>query len=560
MELTKLSKLKTNPRNPRTITDAQFERLKDSLLVFPKMLTLRPLATDGNGIVLGGNMRLRALKDIAKMTAEQIAERLQGMKTYNQKSEAEQTALVEYWRNWLTRKDVPTTHESTLTDAEKDEFVMTDNASFGSWDFDAIANEWDAELVEEWGVDVWQDVMAEDEENDNNYSRKIEEDDFDPEEVHETKVKCGDIWILGKHRLMCGDSTDADAVAKLMNGERADLVFTDPPYGMKKESEGVLNDNLNFDDLLEFNKRWIPLTFANLKNNGSWYCWGIDEPLMDIYSNILKPMIRANQITFRNLITWFKNPSGCGDGQNNSTARSYGRITEKCLFVMCGTMTTTSDICKGFENGLSTWFEGFEKFRSYFDEQSKKAGLTRSDVKKLTNTYADHYFSKSQYAFPTKEHWDKIQAYCREKGIDAFTWDYNDMSAEYAKQRNGKEYAAILAKQAAKRKEWYDTRAYFDNTHDLMTEVWQFDRTSAEEREGLDHATPKPLALCARGIKTSSREGEIVLDVFGGSGSTMIACEQLGRKCRMMELDPHYCTVIIARWEKLTGEKARKAG
>lgn len=180
MELTKLSKLKTNPRNPRTITDAQFERLKDSLLVFPKMLTLRPLATDGNGIVLGGNMRLRALKDIAKMTAEQIAERLQGMKTYNQKNEAEQTALVEYWRNWLTRKDVPTTHESTLTDAEKDEFVMTDNASFGSWDFDAIANEWDAELVEEWGVDVWQDVMAEDEENDNNYSRKIEAPDYEP--------------------------------------------------------------------------------------------------------------------------------------------------------------------------------------------------------------------------------------------------------------------------------------------------------------------------------------------------------------------------------------------
>lgn len=165
MELTKLSKLKTNPKNPRTITDAQFERLKDSLLVFPKMLTLRPLATDGNGIVLGGNMRLRALKDIAKMTAEQIAERLQGMKTYNQKSEAEQNALVEYWRDWLTRKDVPTTHENTLTDAEKDEFVMTDNASFGSWDFDVIANEWDAELVEEWGVDVWSMPSAEDIDN-----------------------------------------------------------------------------------------------------------------------------------------------------------------------------------------------------------------------------------------------------------------------------------------------------------------------------------------------------------------------------------------------------------
>lgn len=186
MELTKLSKLKTNPRNPRTITDAQFERLKDSLLVFPKMLTLRPLATDGNGIVLGGNMRLRALKDIAKMTAEQIAERLQGMKTYNQKSEEEQTALVEYWRDWLTRKDVPTTHESTLTDAEKDEFVMTDNASFGSWDFDAIANEWDAELVEEWGVDVWQPTPVEEESNTDttfNLPEELAGVDIDPDEL-----------------------------------------------------------------------------------------------------------------------------------------------------------------------------------------------------------------------------------------------------------------------------------------------------------------------------------------------------------------------------------------
>lgn len=186
MELTKLSKLKTNPKNPRTITDAQFERLKDSLLVFPKMLTLRPLATDGNGIVLGGNMRLRALKDIAKMSAEQIAERLQGMKTYNQKSEAEQNALVEYWRDWLTRKDVPTTHESTLTDAEKDEFVMTDNASFGSWDFDAIANEWDAELVEEWGVDVWQPTPVEEESNTDtsfNLPDELAGVDIDPDEL-----------------------------------------------------------------------------------------------------------------------------------------------------------------------------------------------------------------------------------------------------------------------------------------------------------------------------------------------------------------------------------------
>ena len=92
-----------------------------------------------------------------------------------------------------------------------------------------------------------------------------------------------------------------------------------------------------------------------------------------------------------------------------------------------------------------------------------------------------------------------------------------------------------------------------------MTNVWHFPRTSAEERELTGgHASPKPLALCARAIKSSSREGETVLDLFGGSGSTLIACEQLNRRCFTMELDPRYCDVIIKRWETLTGKKAVK--
>ena len=90
-----------------------------------------------------------------------------------------------------------------------------------------------------------------------------------------------------------------------------------------------------------------------------------------------------------------------------------------------------------------------------------------------------------------------------------------------------------------------------------MNNVWHFDRTPASERELTGgHATPKPIALCSRAIKSSCRENESVLDVFGGSGSTLIACEQLGRTCYMMELDPKYCDVIIKRWETLTGEKA----
>ena len=184
--------------------------------------------------------------------------------------------------------------------------------------------------------------------------------------------------------------------------------------------------------------------------------------------------------------------------------------------------------------------------------------MSRQEIVSLTATTASHSISKSQYAFPTKTHYQSVQNYCREKGIDAFTWDYDEMREAYMKERNGEGYAKILSAQAEKRAEWYATRAYFDNTHDNMTTVWHFNRTKGEERaECGDHATPKPLALCARGIKTSSREGEIVLDVFGGSGSTMIACEQLGRKARLMELDPHYCDVIISRWEKFTGQKAK---
>ena len=133
---------------------------------------------------------------------------------------------------------------------------------------------------------------------------EITEDEISEEA--ETRCKLGDIWQLGDHRLICGDSTDPAVIDRLMDGVKADLVFTDPPYGMKKESEGVLNDNLNYDDLLDFNRQWIPLTFGALKDNGSWYCWGVYEPLMDIYSNILKPRAKENKITFRNLITWDK--------------------------------------------------------------------------------------------------------------------------------------------------------------------------------------------------------------------------------------------------------------
>lgn len=341
---------------------------------------------------------------------------------------------------------------------------------------------------------------------------------------------------IHSHRLMCGDSTDKATVELLMDGKKADMVFTDPPYGMKKEADGVLNDNLNYDDLLEFNKKWIPLTFENLKDNGSWYCWGIDEPLMDIYSNILKPMIKRNEITFRNLITWDK---GSGQGQMSEEFRMFPIADEKCLFVMCGV--------QGINTNYDNYFDKWDNIRIYLSEELKKTQLTYKEINKLCGCgllgggISPHWFTKSQWSFIPQEHYEIIQNYCKSNGISAFERNYADIRKEYEKIK----------------KEFYKNRAYFNNTHDNMNNVWHFGRTSASERElTVGHATPKPIALCSRAIKSSSREGEIVLDMFGGSGSTLIACEQLNRTCYMMELTPKYCDVIIKRWETLTGEKA----
>ena len=311
-----------------------------------------------------------------------------------------------------------------------------------------------------------------------------------------------------------------------LGGVKVDLVFTDPPYGMKKENEGVLNDNLNYDNLLEFNRRWIPLTFEALKDNGSWYCWGIDELLMDIYSNILKPMQKQNKITFRNLITWDK---GNGQGQLSEDFRMYPIADEKCLFVMCGV--------QGFNNNADNYYEKWEPIRKYLEKQKKIMGWDEDDIIKITGvtTVARHCFKKSQWLFPTEEHYNEMREASRKDG----------------------EYKAFKREYEEIKREWYSTRSYFDNTHDNQNNVWHFNRAGKDEREHTGgHATPKPIALCSRAIKSSSREGETVLDVFGGSGSTLIACEQLNRTCYMCELDPHYVDVIIHRWEVFTGQTA----
>jgi DNA modification methylase len=482
MKKVAIGELKPNPNNPRIIKDDKFKKLVQSIKDLPEMAEVRPIVVNTDMVVLGGNMRLKAMREAG----------------------------------W---KEVPIEVVDWDEDKQR-QFIIKDNVSGGEWDWDMLANEWDADELNEWGLDLPEFEQAQE--------LEAEEDDFEmPDEV-QTDIVLGDLFEIGPHRLLCGDSTDSDAVAKLMDGQKADVAHNDPPYGMKKESEGVLNDNLNYADLLNFNREWIALQFTHLKENGSWYCWGIDEPLMDIYSNILKPYIGQQKATFRNLLTWDK---AHGQSQNSDQTRSYATADEKCLFVMLGV--------QGFNNNADNYFEGFEQIRDYLVTQRNKVGWNTDEIVKITGkTSASHYFSKSQWHFPTREHYDAIR---NAANGSAFHKEYDALKKEYDALK--KEYDAL-------KKEYYSTRAYFNNTHDNMNNVWHFARHTKDGSEG-GHATPKPIPLCERAIKSSCPDNGLVIDSFLGSGSTMVAAHQLNRKCYGMELDPKYCQVIIDRMRKL---------
>jgi DNA modification methylase len=183
-QLIKISQVKSNPNNPRLIKNDKFKKLVKSVQDFPEMLELRPIVVDENMIVLGGNMRLKACIE---------------------------AGLKEVW-----------IEVANLTEQQKKEFTIKDNVGFGEWEWDMLANEWEQTELEDWGLDgfPFEDKVLE-----------AEEDNFEVPDEIETDIVLGDLFEIGEHRLLCGDSTDSDQVAKLMNGEKADMVFTDPPYG-----------------------------------------------------------------------------------------------------------------------------------------------------------------------------------------------------------------------------------------------------------------------------------------------------------------------------------------
>jgi DNA modification methylase len=358
-EQVNISEVKPNPNNPRIIKDDKFAKLVQSIKDFPKMLEIRPIVVNADMIVLGGNMRLKACKEAGL-------------------------------------KKVHIIKVEDLTEEQQKEFTIKDNLGFGEWNWEQLANEWDVEQLDAWGLDV-PDFTAEEIE--------AEEDDFDATPPETPKTVLGDIYEIGEHRLLCGDSTDSDQVSKLMDNITPDFIHTDPPYGISHSGKGI---------------------------NGSTS--GND------FGEIL------------------------GDNDIDVAIDSF-------------------NLCKSLYPNATTIFWG-----------------------------ANYYASALQ---------------------DGFGWIVWD------KQREGDTFSgAELA---------------FVNKGikvDVFRHQWHGMIKASEMGQKRVHPTQKPIAL-VEWCFTNYNAGKNVLDLFLGSGSTMVASHQLKRKCYGMELDPKYCDVIVKRMIKL---------
>lgn len=236
MEKVKISAVKSNPNNPRIIKDEKFQKLVKSIQEFPDMLEKRPIVVNTDMVVLGGNMRLKACKEA-------------GLK--------EVPVIIADWNEEQQRQ-----------------FIIKDNVGFGEWDWESLANEWDADELSDWGLELPVDFNAEE--------LSGEEDDYDiPDEI-KTDVVLGDLIEIGKHRLLCGSSTETDTWEKVMNGMLCDLVITDPPYnvdytGKTKDALKIENDSKSDSDFYQFLFDFYTALGSYTKEGGSWYVWHADS-------------------------------------------------------------------------------------------------------------------------------------------------------------------------------------------------------------------------------------------------------------------------------------------
>jgi len=382
----KLSEIKVNKSNPRIIKDEKFKKLIKSLEDFPKMMEFRPIVVNDDGMILGGNMRYRALLDLG---------------------------YKEVPDNWVKKA-------SDLTDDEKRRFIIVDNLSFGEHDWDALANEWDSEELEEWGLDV-PDFGADE-------VLEAEEDDFDttPPEIPITVL--GDLYEIGEHRLLCGDSTDSDQVAKLMNGNKADISFTSPPYNAGTTPTEI--------------KMGKTSKYANDSDN-------------------------KTESEYLNLLIDFTN--------NTLLFSDYSFVNIQSL--------------SGNKTALIDFLYNMKSF------------------------YADTLIWQKQNAQP------------------AMAENVLNSQFEYIHVFSHKANRAIGTKQ-------------FRGTLSNVLDISKQNKNVVKE-----HNATFPIDFAAHFVQNFCENS--VLDLFLGSGTTMVASHQLKRKCYGMELDPKYCDVIVRRITKL---------
>ena len=380
MQVVAINTIKPNPSNPRLIKDDKFHKLVQSLKDFPEMANVRPIVVNQDMVILGGNMRYKAMKEA----------------------------------KW---KEVPV-QVVDWDEAKQREFIIKDNVGFGEWDWDDLANNWDAEELDAWGLDVPVGFTEEPDAEEDNYEM--------PDEI-QTDIVLGDLFEIGEHRLLCGDSTDSDAVAKLMDGQKADMVFTDPPwnvnYGAVKEGNPmgykprtIMNDSMSTDDFKDF----MGSAFAMMAMHSKKGC-----PTYVVMS-----------------------------------AQEWGNL-----------------MLALYENGYH-WSSTI-------------------------------IWNKSHLVMSRKDYHTKYEP---------IWYGWLDGASRLCPVENRKQ-----------------------------SDVWDVEKPTKSEL----HPTTKPIALIDIALKNSSKSGNLIMELFTGSGSTMVAAHQLKRKCYGMELDPKYCQVIVDRMLKL---------
>ena len=399
-----------NPRIDLKPGDEEYEKIKRSIKEFG---FVEPIIVNSDMTIIGGHQRYKVLKELGYEEIECSVVNLD-----KSKEKALNIALNKINGEW---------------DNEKLECLLKE---LQDEDYDLYNTGFSAEEVEE--LLKSENIIT------------TSEDDFDVaneiKQINNPVVKVGEIWHLGNHVLMCGDSTNADNVKQLMNGEIAKCLFTSPPYNMASQMYENYNDNLESKKYIDFNLDIIKLWMKYLKG---YLFWNISYNKNSRWEfiEILYRIIKETGLRFMELIVWDKGHA---------------------MPIVSRDMLT----------------------RQYEDI------LLMSDEETLSREMELYYLGTT------------------------------------------------------------DARGYFNKVKGKgITNYW---RITTGDTQLENHKACFPVGLPGRAIELTTNENDIVLDCFGGSGTTLIACEQLNRKCYMMELDPVYCDVIIKRWEKYTGKKATK--